>query len=294
MSKLYDCFTFFNELDVLEIRFAELADVVDHFVIVEAARSFTGKPKPLYFAENAARYAACKDKIIHVVVDDMPVDAPDAWSREYFQRNAIARGLRGTAADDVIMLSDADEIPRASVIRGIMADGLARGGIVFLELDHFCYRMNLKASGFKWRKGTRLIEKRHLGPPQDFRALRIRSQPKAWRTNIDPVRLRLDIRRRFGRWLTPLFIADAGWHFSYMGDNDAIRLKVQSFSHQEFNQPELLSDSYIDGLIASGQFFDKSFGAALQAVSLGPNFPDYLRVNAARYAKYLAPAEAAP
>ena len=87
MPRVFDCFTFFNELDVLEIRLAELDPLVDHFVIVEATRTFTAKPKPLYFADNRKRYDRYAHKIIHVVVDDLPLDAPTHW----VQRGASAR-----------------------------------------------------------------------------------------------------------------------------------------------------------------------------------------------------------
>ena len=90
---VYDCFTFFNELELLELRLHELAGVVDKFVLVEATRTFTNKPKPLYFQENRARFAAFENKLVHVVVADLP-DSSDAWVVERFQRNAIGHGLR--------------------------------------------------------------------------------------------------------------------------------------------------------------------------------------------------------
>jgi beta-1,4-mannosyl-glycoprotein beta-1,4-N-acetylglucosaminyltransferase len=286
MPKLYDCFTFFNELDILDIRLAELAGVVDYFVLAEATRGFTGKPKPLHYADNAARYGAYRHKIIHVVVDDLPADAPDAWRREYFQRNAIARGLGGAAEDDVIMLSDADEIPRASVIRSLRDSNATRGAATFLAQDQFCFRMNLKAENFTWLKGTRLIAKKHLHNPQDFRALRLRPRKKAYQALIDPLRLRADLFRHAGALLTPRVIADAGWHFGYMGGNESVRLKVQSFAHQELNTDDMLSDAYIDGRIASGQFFNDGLGMKLRAVPLDASFPAYLQENAARYASH--------
>jgi len=77
---IYDCFTFFNELDLLEIRLNVLKDVVDRFVLVEATQTFTGRPKPLYYKENAARFAAFADRIIHVVVDDFSAADSDGGS----------------------------------------------------------------------------------------------------------------------------------------------------------------------------------------------------------------------
>src|SRR5271156_187621 len=112
---IYDCFTFFNELELLELRLNELAGVVVKFVLVEATKTFSNKPKPLHFQENRARFAAFENKIIHVVVEDAP-DTSDAWVIERFQRNAIERGLRGCKPDDWVLVSDLDEIPRATVV----------------------------------------------------------------------------------------------------------------------------------------------------------------------------------
>lgn len=293
MARIFDCFTFFNELDVLEIRLAELNDVVDHFVIVEATLSFSGKPKPLVFQENAARFARYADKIIHVVVDDMPVDTTNAWDREYFQRNAIMRGLLGAAPDDIVMISDADEIPRAAVISEIMEKNLARGSIVLLLLDQFCFRMNLKAKGFVWSKGTRLLEKEHVVSPQEVRALRVRTRKKAYQKYLDPLRLRLEILSRFRRKLTPRFVPNAGWHFGFMGGTDAIRLKIQSYSHQELNRAELLSDSYIERRLADRRFFSKDLDLPLTVVAVDASFPRHLRENLERFLPHLQAEEPA-
>ncbi len=287
MPKLFDCFTFFNELDVLEIRLAELYDVVDYFVIVEATLSFSGKPKALVFQENATRFARYAQKIIHVVVEDMPVDATNAWDREYFQRDAILRGLSGAKLDDIVMISDADEIPRAAIIAEIREKNLARGSIVLLMLDQFCFRMNLQAKGFVWSKGTRLLEKKYVSSPQAVRALRVRTRKKAYQDYIDPLRLRLEILQRFGRYLTPRFMPRAGWHFGFMGGNDAIRLKIQSYSHQELNRAELLSDSYIDWRLAERRFFSEDLDLPLTLVAVESSFPRHLRENLEKFSPHL-------
>lgn len=73
---IYDCFTFFNELELLELRLHELADVVDKFVLVEATKTHSNKSKPLYYWENRSRFGEFHDKIIHIIVDDLP-DAKD-------------------------------------------------------------------------------------------------------------------------------------------------------------------------------------------------------------------------
>ena len=90
--KIYDCFTFFNELDILDIRLQELYDTVDHFVLVEANQSHSGKPKEYIFENNKDRFEKYLDKIIHIKIDDFP-DTKDSWVREKFQRYCINRGL---------------------------------------------------------------------------------------------------------------------------------------------------------------------------------------------------------
>lgn len=117
---VYDCFQFFNELDILKIRLNVLDSVVDRFVISEATETFSGLKKPLYYEENKEMFAAFADKIIHVVVDDTPKG--DRWGtheRDTFQKNAVTRGLRDCTDEDIVIFSDLDEIPNPDKIREI-------------------------------------------------------------------------------------------------------------------------------------------------------------------------------
>ena len=93
---VYDCFQFFNELDILKLRMHVLNDVVDKFVISEATVTFSGEKKPLYFQENREMFQEFEDKIIHKVVDDTPMDT-SAFMRDSHQKCAVARGLEGAA-----------------------------------------------------------------------------------------------------------------------------------------------------------------------------------------------------
>lgn len=97
---VYDCFPFFNELDLLELRLRELSPVVDKFVLVEATRTFQKKEKPLVFEENKNRFSSFLDKIEHIVVGKFPgffykFRVPNAWDYENFQRDQISIGLVG-------------------------------------------------------------------------------------------------------------------------------------------------------------------------------------------------------
>ena len=118
---VYDTFTFFNELDLLEIRLNELNDVVDKFVLTEATLTFQGKPKPLYFNENKQRFKSFEGKIIHVVVDQYPENPADnSWIYEHHQRDMIAKGLRNCLPEDTIIVSDIDEIPDPEKVKSTL------------------------------------------------------------------------------------------------------------------------------------------------------------------------------
>jgi hypothetical protein len=128
---IYDCFTFFNELELLKVRFEELYDTVDHFVLVEADQTFAGEMKPLFFEENKHLFERYMHKIIHIIVRDFSPPTMDVyqdrWIREEFQRNAMLRGLTQCNEDDVILISDLDEIPNRSAID---------------QVKQFCMRIN--------------------------------------------------------------------------------------------------------------------------------------------------------
>ena len=118
--RVFDCFTFCNELDLLEIRLHELSSVVDYFVLVEASSTFTRKPKPLHFSENLERFSEFLPKMRHIEIADFPHDLEPGMPCERFQRNQIGLGLVDTLPDDLIMVSDVDEIPSASSIASIL------------------------------------------------------------------------------------------------------------------------------------------------------------------------------
>jgi hypothetical protein len=208
---IWDCFTFFDELLLLEIRLQELSQIVDRFVLVEATKTFQGDPKPLHFAEHAARFAPWHDQIVHVVVNDMP--AASAWVAEAHQRRAIRRGLVDAQADDVILISDADEMPRPGAVAALRE--MDRPTTLEVEMTYYTFNsMVPKAWTLSKMKATRL---RDLEDPEGLR-------------NDDG----LPMMRR------------AGWHFSYLGDANTARRKLGSFSHVEFNVDCFRTPTHID------------------------------------------------
>lgn len=248
---IWDCFTFFNELDILELRLSELAPHVDRFVIAEATRTFSNEPKPLHFAENRARFARFADKIVHLVIDDLPA-AGDAWDREAFQRNAVARGLAGAAPDDIVMISDVDEIPFPEHVARLTPASVA-GHIWFIECDYYTYKLNLAIEN-KWVGlcAVRAIQRKHLPPLQDLRAYRARQS----RRLPMPVNQAINVAKnvvRVGRPLTHRLVEHGGWHFTFMNTPEKIRYKIQSYAHQERNTPEFNNLANIERMIREGR-----------------------------------------
>jgi hypothetical protein len=241
---IYDCFPFFNELELLELRMNELDGLVDKFVLVEATKTFQGSPKPLHFAENRERFSAFEDKIIHVVVDDMPEgDGPrDHWVRDRFQRNAIGRGLVNCKPQDIIMVSDLDEIPNVQTVERFCAAMTYRDDF-FSNALHTLFNNRVTRFIFH-RKTLRHPLRRHY--------------PFVWKLEQYPCWYFLNRRIREMKWWygTKIMhfrdfsiaeemrhsgykiIKNGGWHFSFMGDANRIRTKIAATAHQEINTPE--------------------------------------------------------
>ncbi len=235
---IFDCFTFFNELDILEIRLNEMAPVVDRFVLVEASKTFQGADKPLYFDQNKARFAPFLDKIEHVIVD-FPDDlglyrkaSSQAWAREYYQRDQIAQGLKTATPDDLVIVSDVDEIIRASTLQQAVRDYQAGSMLVF-TCPVYSYYFNRQLKKNNWYLGPRLCSVRLFRSAQDQRSTKLfasrglrGSLLGAWHT-----RLWNKLNTGFGGPMVE--VTEAGWHFTSIGGWEAFRTKIQAFAHEE-------------------------------------------------------------
>lgn len=228
---VYDTFSFYNELDLLEIRLHELSDVVDIFILSEATRTHSGLLKPLYYDENREMFAEFNDRIVHLVVDDMPMtaeeiakskaqdlfwlessyQAEDNWVRERHQRNAIMRALAGCDPEDIIMISDVDEIPNATTIAPILSS-LCQGSTA-LHQSLNTYYINWRCTNMNWY-GTKVLRYKDISTPSCDR----------FHTKAS------------------CYVENGGWHFGYVGGIDRIKSKIKSFAHQEFAVPEVLDN----------------------------------------------------
>ena len=238
---LFDCFTFFNELDLLEARLHELNALVDYFVLVEARRTFQGEPKPLYFAENADRFRSYSDKIIPIVVDfpetsdaygldTKPLDAN--WAREHYQRNQLAKGLAKATANDLIIVSDVDEILNATALRRALNERKP-GELTIFEMPVYRGSANRRVRSLVWDKGPRLIEYRLFPGAQRLRLTKICASNRFRGTALERLHARTWNWINTGIWAPVRVIPDAGWHMTSLGDWEAWRRKVESYAHSE-------------------------------------------------------------
>ncbi|MBQ6976558.1 MAG: hypothetical protein IJQ16_08430 [Selenomonadaceae bacterium] len=226
--KVYDCFTFYNEFELLELRLKSLWDIVDYFVIVEADKNHTNKPKPFYFAERKDEFKEFLPKIRNIQLNvDIDYKGVGDWSIENGQRNGILYGLSDAAPDDLIFISDADEIPAPDILKRINenktplitfcalappngcvlkvpcqilipASSLLEYSPITMEQTFHYYYFDWVAKS-RWT-GTVLTKRKNLINPQSAR----------------------NAKDKFA------FIPDGGWHFSYMGGVDKIINKMTS------------------------------------------------------------------
>ena len=276
---IYDCFIVFNELDLCEIRFNVLKDVVDKFVVVEGMLTHTGKPKPLYFNENRERFAAFADKIIHVVVDDFPTppegysERDASWMRENFQRNAVIRGLEDAKPDDLIVISDLDEIPRPEVIA--KAREKKYEGVTALGMEVFCYYLNFKNYTHFEIATSRLLSYGALIDPQTYCG-RISQANYDKSVNQGPTATN-------ARYLAPArVLKHAGWHFSYLGGAEAIIRKIGAIAIEYANEKNT-NAAWLKEVIEKGEDIT-GCGGRYFAVPLDGRYPKYLLENREKYA----------
>lgn len=218
--KIIDCFTFYNEIDMLRYRLATLYDYVDYFVIVESTHTHVGKEKEMYF--NIEDFSMYKDKIVYVIVKDFQYIYPnidfnksEQWLNEKHQRNCIVRGLEQINLfnklddDDILVISDLDEIIDRNILTIIRANNI-KIEVNSLEQDFYYYNLN-----------SRLQDKWYHAKILSYSAL------KKFQSNNLTLS---DIRAMIFS-----YICNGGWHLSYFGDKYFIKNKIENFGHQELN-----------------------------------------------------------
>ena len=271
---IYDCFTFFNELDLLEIRLNVLNDVVDKFVLVEMDKTHTGTPKPFYFEENKKRYKKFLDKIIHIKITKYPNlsdstsdNYGNKWILENYQRDKIMDALKDAKDDDIVIISDLDEIPNPDIIRNY-----DNSGIWVLEQKMFYYFINMLCyTSPIWSNGTRIGQLKNLKQPNQILA------------PCEFYEFSKYGKPTYFRFCQGKHIKNAGWHFSYCGGIDAIIKKRQSIVEQQFNTKENMRADYIKNIILSGKDLYNRQQYKYIAIPLDKSFPKYIVENQDKY-----------
>lgn len=278
--KTYDCFLFLNEIEILLLRMNILKDVVDYFVIVESTTTFSSKDKKLTYADNKELFKDFHDKIIHVVIDDTPtsfltidyIDNPTTdeeilknkilkhvdespnwprhqtqWGVETFQRESIVRGLVDCNDDDIIIISDVDEIPNPVEVAKLKGSD----DVVNFKQDMYFYYLNM------------LKERGWSGPNActwgKLKSISLNALRQNKHTTKD--------------------IPNGGWHFSFMGGEEMIIEKIESYAHQEYNNPRY-KDSVKDNMSNNN---DPFFRGHLTPVEIDESYPKYLLDNIDAY-----------
>lgn len=251
-----DAFLLNNELDLLELRFKTLDHVMDRFVVVESSVEFSGRKKPFYFADNKERFAPWKDKTRHYMVTDTPDSGPNRWLREYHQRGAILRGLDGFRTNDLVYMSDVDEIPDPDVVRTNRHGGYHQ--------VYSMYYANAVCLDEDWVGTTAmyLFQYQQLGM----------QQARNDRYLLQPVR-------------------PGGWHFAYMMSTQSMHEKLKAFAHAEHDNPQIhaVLEQRVNDL-------RDLFGAHKQPLKMidiqTGYFPKYLKENCSdgsKYASFVCP-----
>ena len=280
---VYDCFQFFNELDILKLRLHIMNPVVDRFVISEATETFSGNPKPLYYEENKEMFAEFADKIIHVVVDDTPPGY--THDRDTFQKNAVGRGLKDCTDEDIISFSDLDEIPNPEKIKEILQNFDRTKIYHFAQRLFYCYLNMEEVSGNLLSYAGEFPEAERSKDGIPGRKKWIGSKMCSY-SLLKEQKLQLGELRFPERKACGIRVEDGGWHFGYMGGHGEkdvkkrVAEKVRSAAHQEYNKAEVLSD-VADKIKDGKDIFGRN--ASFVQVEIDETFPEYLRENQEEY-----------
>jgi glycosyltransferase involved in cell wall biosynthesis len=281
--RLYDCFPFYNELDLLELRLNELSNVVDRFVLSEANITYSGKRKPLIFSENKHRFAKFADRIVHLIVEE-PLDAPlSPWQRRASQCNALIRGLSDAQPNDLVLFSDLDEIPRPEVLAAAFENPPGQHEVFCFELRMYNYFLNLESEERWLRSGPRMVQRQYLG--ERMEPLRM-VKGKAHGYLRDLAR-GYQAWRRMGYPVYRTTIPDSGWHFTYTGGIEAIQQKVDSYAGHDKVSEEIRDPVRLIDRIKSGYSVDTRHNTRIMFRPIDDSFPLYLREHRNRFANMI-------
>ena len=294
--KIYDCFMYFDEEVVLDVRLNTLNEFVDYFVIVESIYTHKGDPRELKF--NHKKFEKFKDKIIYIIdeetypqteeinTEDSEIEKShkaihNAAYRENGQRNLITRGLKKANDEDIIMVSDVDEIPKLSELNFKNINEK----IILFKQDMFYYKFNLWLPNLIWT-GTKACKKKNLVNPQWLRNIKDRKYSF----------FRIDTFFSKTKYTSIKVINDGGWHFSNIKTPKEIEFKLRSYLHHREFDLNPLSVTQIDKIIRNKQaIYDLKVDKTVNKIGNGSilkNFdlnklPEYIVTNKNKFLDWI-------
>ena len=294
--KIFDCFMYFDEEVVLDVRLNTLDKYVDYFVIVESSFTHKGDNKNLMFNHN--KFEKFKNKIIYLVYDKQPKgieavnenDSEDEKSIKYIlnaalrengQRNFIQNGLNKAENNDIILISDVDEIPNLSEVN---FNNISEKIIMFHQ-DMFYYKFDLKIPNLLWT-GTKGCRKKYLLSPQWLRNVKDRKY----------FPFRIDILFSVKKYSSIKFISNGGWHFSNIKTAEEIEYKLKSYLHHREFDEQSLSVEEIQNIIENKKaIYDLKVDKRVNKIGDGSKLvkikfeklPIYIQQNKHNYMKWL-------
>lgn len=247
--KIFDCFMYFDEDVVLDVRLNTLDQYVNKFIIVESLFTHKGDKRDLKF--DIKKFNKFKNKIVYLVYEKEPFEIErinetdteneksgkfilNAIHRENGQRNFISEGLKNAHDEDFILISDLDEIPNLSNINL----NNFREKLIFFNQEMFYYKFNLKLPNFNW-VGTKSCKKKNFLNAQWLRNIKDKNYPF----------YRIDLLFSKNKYTNIKFIKNGGWHFTNIKTPEEIRHKLSSYLHHREFDLNPLSSSEIDELI---------------------------------------------
>lgn len=293
--KIYDCFTYFDEDLILDTRLNIMNNHVDYFVIVESTYNHNGERRELKFDLN--KYQKFKNKIKYIVWDKLPEDIEkindndseivrenkfinNAVKRENGQRNYIMKGLDHAEDNDLILLSDLDEIPS---LNNINLKNIKQKIIIFEQLMCY-YKFNLVIPNYKWF-GTRACLKKNFKNPQWLRNIKARKYPL----------FRIDILFNEKKFNDIKFIEKGGWHFTNIKSPEEIHYKYKSYCHHREYELSGMNVDKIKEIIKSKHTLynlnmdqrKNKMGKGIKLINLMNNdLPDYILSKKKEFAKW--------
>mgnify|MGYP001416063232 CR=1 FL=1 len=263
---IYDCFQYFNEDHIVDLRLNILDKFVDYFVISESTKTHQGKYKKLNFDIN--KFPKFKKKIILIIADykeNINFDKHTGGESpiEQHQRNSLIEGLKNSLPNDLIILSDSDEIPDLTKLNEIKKN---KKFIAFSQ-KMFMYKLNLQNINESNWIGSKITKKKYLKTMQSLRDLKFKDYP-FWRFD------KKDLQ-----------IIKGGWHFSFLQTPDQILEKIKSFSHGEFNKKDIDVKKIEEKILNNKDIFER--GNFLRKVNLDETFPNFISENKDKLLKWI-------